>query len=146
MLKKLKPSVPRCWLYALAGLMWSAIGVMLCRTAYTWLAEIPCKSSALMTIIAIGSTVAVYLSVFSRIAKKNIQRICLISEKACIFAFQAWKGYLIVGLMIIIGISLRSSPIPKQYLAVVYASIGGALLLASCHYYAFVFRLWRKEG
>ena len=43
--------------------------------------------------------------------------------------------------MITGGILLRHSAVPKSYLAVVYAAIGGALLQASVHYYLRFFKL-----
>lgn len=72
---------------------------------------------------------------FSKIASKNIERISHIPEKACVFAFQAWRGYLTLSLMVVIGAVLRQSSLPKPCLAVVYAGIGGALILASRLYY-----------
>ena len=39
-LKSLKPAVSKTWLIVLAGLMWSVVGLMLCRLAYHWLAVI----------------------------------------------------------------------------------------------------------
>ena len=43
--------------------------------------------------------------------------------------------------MVVLGIILRSSPIPKQYLAMVYTTIGGALFLASLRYYLLLWRM-----
>ena len=37
--------------------------------------------------------------------------------------------------MMALGMALRNSPIPKTYLAIVYETIGGAMLLSSLHYY-----------
>ncbi|MBI3586491.1 MAG: hypothetical protein HY088_05125, partial [Ignavibacteriales bacterium] len=34
---QLKPAVHRNWLIALGGLMWTGVGVMLCRFAFIWL-------------------------------------------------------------------------------------------------------------
>ena len=132
----MKPSVPRSWLLLLAGSIWSIVGFMLCRTAYLWLKELHGGSALPLGILGLGMAIGVYRFGFSKIAQKNIERICHIPEKACVFAFQAWRGYLIIGIMITLGTVLRRSPFPKPYLAVVYASIGGALLLASFRYYA----------
>jgi hypothetical protein len=78
---------------------------------------------------------------FSRIARKNITRLSLLTEKTCIFAFQKWRSYFLVGLMITLGIALRNLPIPRPYLAVLYTTIGGALLLASFQYYGCLWRI-----
>ncbi len=139
--KRIKPSVPKCLLIALAGLMWSTVGVMLCSMAYHWLKEVDCPTAFPFGLFGIILSLAAYRFGFSGIARKNIDRICLLPEKGCIFAFQAWKSYLIIVVMITLGIILRHSPIPKHYLAIVYTTVGGALLLSSLHYYRGLWRL-----
>jgi len=83
---------------------------------------------------------AAYRFVFSAIALKNIGRLSHLPARACLFAFQAWKSYLIIVIMVALGAALRHSSIPRQYLAALYLTIGGALLLSSFHYHV---RLWR---
>ncbi|MFC1886650.1 hypothetical protein ACFLZM_06310 [Thermodesulfobacteriota bacterium] len=145
LLKNLEPSVPKRWLFAMAGLMWSAVGAALCRTAVIWLQHESWQIFLSTALLASGSATVAYFFGFSKIAKKNIKRIHIKSGNSCIFAFQAWKGYLMVGLMILIGAGLRNSPIPKPYLAFAYATIGGALFLASGHYYSQFLQLRRQE-
>ena len=138
--KKIRPAVPKCLLIALAGLMWSTVGVMLCSMAYCWLKEVDWLTAFLFGLSGIILSLAAYRFGFSGIARKNINRICLLPEKGCIFAFQAWKSYLIIAFMIALGIILRHSPIPKHYLAIIYTTIGGALLLSSLHYYRIILK------
>ena len=140
-LRSLKPAVTKSWLIALAGLMWTGVGVMLCRLAYNWLAVINRGMATSLGLLGVVMAVVAYRFGFSKIAQKNIKRISLLVEKTCIFAFQTWKGYLIIGFMITLGIILRSSTIPKQYLAIVYATIGGAIFLSSLHYYGLLWRM-----
>lgn len=137
---RIKPAVSKCLLIFLAGLMWSTVGVMLCSMAYYWLKGVDWLTALLLGLFGIILSLAAYRFGFSGIARKNIDRICLLPERGCIFAFQAWKSYLIIACMITLGIILRHSPIPKHYLATVYTTIGGALLLSSLHYYR---RLWQ---
>ncbi len=139
--KRIKPTVPKCLLIALAGLMWSTVGVMLCSMAYYWLKGLGWLTAFPFGLFGIILSLAAYRFGFSGIARKNIDRICLLPEKGCIFAFQAWKSYLIIAFMIALGIILRHSPIPKHYLAIVYTTIGGALLLSSLHYYKGLWQL-----
>jgi len=136
----LKPAVPKHWLILMAGLLWSVVGLLLCRLAYNWLAAVSLGSALFLGTTGILLSLAVYRFGFSKIASKNIDRLCLLADKSCIFAFQAWQSYLIVGIMIVMGIILRHSPIPKQYLAVIYMTMGGALFLSSFHYYQ---RAWQ---
>ena len=138
--KRIKPAASKYWLIALAGLMWSTVGLILCSMAYYWLKKVDCLTALPLGLFGIILSLAAYRFGFSGIARKNINRICLLPEKGCIFAFQAWKSYLIIAVMVTLGIILRHSPIPKHYLAIVYTTIGGALLLSSLHYYR---KLWR---
>ena len=135
LLERLKPAVPRKWLLFLAGLMWSGVGAMLCCLAGGWLAAVPAKVSLPLGLAGVVLAVAVYRFGFSRIAKKNIDRIGRSPDMACLFSFQAWKSYLIIVVMVTLGLLLRHSSLPKHYLAVVYVTIGGALFLSSLHYY-----------
>jgi hypothetical protein len=140
-LKSLKPAVSKTWLIALAGLMWSVVGLMLCRLAYHWLAVIRWRGVAPLELIGIVFALMVHQFCFYRIARKNIVRLSLLTEKTCIFAFQGWKSYFLIGLMFTLGIALRNLPIPIPYLAILYTIIGGALFLASLQYYACLWRI-----
>jgi len=145
-LDSLKPAVTKPWLIALAGLMWTGVGVMLCRIAYIWLAIISRGIAASLGLLGIGMAIAAYYLGFSKIAQKNIKRLCLLTERTCVFAFQTWKSYLIIGFMITLGVILRSSAIPKQYLAVIYTAIGGAIFLSSFHYYGLLWKMAAQEN
>ncbi len=137
---KLKPAVPRHWLFVLSGLMWSGVGIALCHLAYGWLKPIAHQWAMALGLLGCGAALIVYRFGFSKIARKNIRRISLMAERCCVFAFQEWKGYLIIGIMVPLGIGLRHSSLPKHYLAVIYTTIGGALLLSSLHYYVYLLR------
>ena len=142
LLKKLNPAVSKYWLIVLAGLMWSAVGIILLRLAYIWLATVNWSLGLPLGSLGIISALAVYRYSFSKIALKNIARLCLLPDKYCVFAFQAWKSYLIIIFMIMLGITLRYSPMPRHFLAVIYTTIGGALFLSSFHFYR---RIWQVK-
>jgi hypothetical protein len=139
MFENIKPAVSKYWLIGLAGVTWSGVGIMLCRLACKWLAVILWQRSLPLGSLGLILAWTAYRWGFSGIAKKNIDRLCLLSEKACIFAFQAWRSYIIIMVMIMMGVTIRRSALPKQFLAVIYMAMGGALLLSSFHYYR---RLW----
>lgn len=138
---QLKPQAPINWLIAAAGLTWSAVGIILCRQAYGWLDAIGFDRAVLYGALGMIGAMLAYHFVFSAIALKNIDRLSLFRGKACFFAFQAWKSYLVIFVMVALGAVLRHSPIPRQYLASLYLTIGGALLLSSRHYYVRLRRL-----
>lgn len=138
---KLRPAVPRIWLITTAGVMWSAVGVILCLMAFHWLITESIKRPMLFGLLGLIFALIVYHFGFSRIARKNIDRLFQYPDKVCFFAFQAWRSYLIIAIMAALGAFLRHSSISRQYLAVVYLTIGGALVFSSLHYYARLFKI-----
>jgi hypothetical protein len=139
-LSKYKPAVSRNWLLFTAGILWTAVGLFLCLLALYWLRTLVSRVSIIYALTGVTLAGGVYIFGFSRIARKNIDRVCQYPDKVCFFAFQEWKSYLIISVMAPLGIFLRHSALPRQYLAVIYITIGLALFLSSLHYY---FRLGR---
>ena len=138
-----KPAVPKCWLFAASGLMWSAVGLMLGVTAVGWLAPEGWLIGTGYGLAGLILTVGVLRRRFGRLAQQNIHGLRKLPSRGCFFAFQAWKSYLIIILMILLGVTLRHLPIQRPLLAVVYTAIGGALFLGSFHYYDHLLRLIR---
>ncbi len=137
----LKPAAPKCWLFAMAGMLWSIVGVLLCLTGWGWLKAEPFGRVILLECIGALLAVAAFRFGFSKIAGKNIQRLRGLNGERCFFAFQAWKSYFIIAFMVALGALLRHSPIHKSVLAVLYTTIGGALFLASLGYYRHLRRI-----
>ena len=134
-LSKLKPAVPKHWLILIAGIMWSGVGILLGSYAVTWLLAASGIPSLLLGLAGIGISLLIYRFGFSRVARKNMDRIDRYSVSACFFSFQAWTGYVIIAVMMTAGILLKHSPIPKPYLAVLYSAISGGLFFSSFLYY-----------
>jgi hypothetical protein len=136
-MQSLTPAVYRQWLYLLAGLMWSGVGLMLCSLAYGWLVPVASGEALWRALAGLLLALAIYHFGFSKFADRNIHRIDdYLKDKVCIFAFQEWTSYPLVVVMVSMGIGLRVySPIPKPWLAVLYIGIGGSLFFASFHYY-----------
>jgi hypothetical protein len=131
------PAVGKKWLHLAAGLMWSGVGVMLAGFASRWLKSMTWLPMSLTILAGAALAALIYLFGFSKVAKKNIRRINAYTKaKVCVFAFQAWKTYPLVALMISLGIYLRIySPIPKPMLAIAYLGLGFSLFLSSLLYY-----------
>lgn len=103
-----KPAVSKTWLYLSAGMMWLGVGIMLIGFASRWLKLVPLPNSILFTLSGIGLAAGIYFFGFSKVARKNIRRICTMpGERICLFAFQGWKSYPLVLFMITLGIYLR---------------------------------------
>jgi hypothetical protein len=136
--ESLVPAVSKRWLYFVAGVIWSGVGILLTHLAYGWLLPVERWVSVLMALVGCLLALSIYKFLFAWFADKNIRRINNLSkDKICIFAFQQWASYPLVAFMVALGISLRMySPVPKPILAVMYIGIGGGLLLGSFRYYA----------
>jgi hypothetical protein len=137
---KLKPAASKNKLQFLAGSLWFGVGLMLDSFAFRWLKSTDLATALLFSATGIALAAGIYRQEFSKLAQKNIQRICSLSgEKICLFAFQAWSSYPLVAVMISLGIYLRVySPFPKQLLSILYLGIGSALFAASLHYFAHI--------
>lgn len=142
-LARLKPDVPKCWLFTASGLMWSAVGLAMCAVAVGWLTSAGMVRPAGHGSAGLILAVAASRWPFGAIAAKNIRRLRQLPDRGCFFAFQAWKSYLLIALMIALGAGLRHAPVPREWLSVVYIGIGGALLIASRRYYGHLSRMLR---
>lgn len=138
--QKFKPSVNKKFLILLSGAMWSGVGILLNWIAAKWLPNLE-QWQIVLTYslgVVLGLTIAKFG--FSKLAKKNCDRILKYSKKVCIFAFQRWQMYLLIVFMMTMGIYMRTSGlIPKFLLAPVYVGIGLALFIGSFVYYRVFF-------
>lgn len=134
-LDRYNPAVANLWLIGLAGTTWGLVGLLLCQYSYGWLSPLQPNHAAYFALAGIAIAAVVYRFGMSRIAQKNLKRLQGIEGKRCIFGFLAWKSYLIIALMVTMGVTLRHSAVPKDYLSLVYTSMGGGLLMGSVHYF-----------
>ncbi len=130
-----KPSVSRYWLLLTAGATWSVVGLVLCGVACYWLSQTPWPGNAVAGLVGFACGVLVYRFGFSRIARRNIARIAGQPDEVCVFAFQAWRSYILIVGMMALGWVLRHSRLPLLVLAIIYLTIGTALALSSSLYY-----------
>ncbi len=129
----------------LAGFVWICVGVMLLILASSWLSNAANTNIAVFVAAGVVLALLVHHFGFLRIVNKNLKRILSMDGKKCLFAFIPWRSYLIIAVMIAMGIILRRSAIPKQYLAVLYIGIGLALILSSIRYMRIFIREIRRQ-
>lgn len=144
-LERLKPSVNKSFLLFLSGLMWFGVGVMLNTFAFHWLTASRDKNLYLFAAIGLIASLVIHHFGFLKVADKNLGRISDMKGKPCVFSFMSWKSYGIVLVMMTMGITLRHSSIPKQYLSVLYIGIGMALILSSIRYFRVLIGELRKD-
>ncbi len=134
-LSKFDPAVDKRLLLVLSGILWSGVGIMLCRLAYGWLKAEYVRSQLWLVLAGICLALMIHHLGFLKLVNRNIDRILAKKGKVCIFGFQPWKSYIIIFIMISMGGLLRQSSMPKPYLSIVYIGFGGAMLLSSFRYY-----------
>lgn len=135
LLSKLKPSVPARFLVLLAGLFWTLAGLLLCWNAFFSLSGLHhWKALMLGTGAALLSVVAGRF-IFAPIVTRNLKRLAGYDSQRCLFAFQTWRSYPLVALMILLGVAVRHTGMPSEPLAVIQTVMGGALITASIQYY-----------
>ncbi len=140
-IKKFDPAVDKRLLLALSGIIWSIVGIILCNLAIDWLSQATHQKSILLALTGVVLALLIHHFGFLRLVDRNIERILPMKEKVCVFAFQPWKSYLIIAIMVGLGIALRHSPLPKPYLSVIYIGFGGAMVLSSIRYFRVFFKL-----
>jgi hypothetical protein len=136
--EKIKPAIPRKLLLLIAGAMWCGVGIMLTLMAVHWLYNY--KGNAwFFDVPGLVAALVIHHFGFLKLVDKNLGRISRLSERPCAFSFISWKSYLIIIIMVTLGITLRHSPVPKQYLSIIYLGIGLALFLSSIRYFRNLF-------
>ena len=140
-LEKYKPAVTKDVLLLIAGIVWEGVGVMLLYLAVSWLHKASDVNIYPYAIAGILLALLVHHFGFLKIVDKNLNRILQMDlKKKCFFSFVPSRSYLIIIVMIVMGITLRHSMIPKYYLAILYIGIGLALILSSVRYIRIFFR------
>jgi hypothetical protein len=131
----------RKYLILVAGLMWCGVGVMLMTFAATWLSRYTGRGTMLFLSAGLLAGLPIHFFGFLKLAKKNLGRLMEITERKSIFSFITLKSYFTIIFMVALGITLRHSSIPKEYLSIVYNGIGLGLFLSGLSYIGTFFRL-----
>ena len=133
-IRSLTPSVPRKWLLWCATLVWMGVGTGLCGVALNWLTASDWLERTTTTAFGLAMGLVLCRFAFSRIARRNVERIRALPDPVCLFAFQAWRSYALILLMMGLGLGLRHSALPRKQLAPIYLAMGSGLLLCSACY------------
>jgi hypothetical protein len=141
LVNKLNPAVDKKFLILLAGIVWCGVGIMLILFAVSWLSHYQGRGTFLFYLAGFLAAMPIHHFGFLKLADKNLRRLLPIIEKKCIFSFITWKSYLIIIIMVSMGIALRHSRIPKEYLSVLYNGIGLGLFLSGIRYFRISLRL-----
>lgn len=128
----------------MGGFVWACVGGMLLAFSVQWLGAFHGSSTLPFVLTGVFLALVVHHFGFLKIVDRNLDRLLTAEEKKCIFYFMPWRSYLTVALMVGMGNLLRHSPVPKQYLSILYVGIGLGLILSSVRYFRVLFRQGRK--
>jgi hypothetical protein len=134
-LLRFRPAVARRTLFLITAIVWTVAGGVLCFRAAGWLISLPGNYGIAIALLAAGIAVAGHRFGLSRVAARNSLRILGLPDRVCLFAFQPWRSYFVIALMIALGIFVRGLGPPLPVLSAVYGGMGGTLLLTSTVYY-----------
>lgn len=141
-----KPAVQKNMLLFIAGVVWEGVGVMLLLLAISWLHMAVGINIYLYATAGVLLALLVHHFGFLKIVDKNLERILQMDlKKRCLFSFIPSKSYIVIIIMVVMGIFLRHSMIPKYELSILYIGIGLALVLSSVRYIRVFFRETLKQ-
>ena len=132
---KYKPAVQKKWLILVSGLTWGGVGIFLSILPWKWLEIYSWQTILIANAVGFLFGIIKGLLIFSKVSEQNIRRILTLPDKVCVFAFQTWKSYGLILLMMGMGIFLRSTTyVPKYILAPIYIAVGSGLFVSSFSY------------
>ncbi len=126
-------------LILIAGIVWILVGFMLSRLAILWWQTYTGSFVFIFILIGLILGVAKGYFIVTRVVITNIKRITQLNGNSFILAFISLKTYLLIAGMMILGILLRNSVFPKQYLAIIYMGVGLAMIFSSYPYFRMLF-------
>jgi hypothetical protein len=124
----------------LAASVWTAIGGGLLSAGVHWI--IASRSAVWIAALPVA-LLAGWLKgrfVLAPRADANTARILAAGNDRCVGGVFSWRGWGLAACMMVGGIVLRHSPIPRPWLGFVYSAVGAALLEASLGGW----RTWRR--
>ncbi len=122
------------YLILTAGIMWMGVGVMLMTYAENWLAAYRGEHTWLFYLAGFLAAMPIHHFGFLKLATKNLRRLMELEGKNSIFSFIKPMSYFTILFMVALGITLRHSSIPKQWLSIIYNGIGLGLFLSGIRY------------
>jgi len=128
MISHLKPGAFRVVHLLVAALIWNCVGIFLMLRGIICLYGIG-QMWIILPGLLVGTVKARFM--LDRSARKNIRRIVEGSNGRCLGGVYSWKTWTLVLLMIAMGCFLRNSSLPKEFLGLLYVSIGWGLFFSS---------------
>ena len=125
--------VPRVYILALSSFLWAVPAFLLLRRSLMWMSASGNAVVYVLVPFLVAGIVIGYAAWFRKIVLQNVQRIRSLPPRVAVWHISTPRGYVVVLLMVTLGALLRSSEIPRLFLAAPYALMGGFLFLGSVH-------------
>lgn len=138
--EKFNPAIPKRYLFLLAGIIWSLVGLILATVGLFWIFTVKQTHTLVLILTPIAFIVGFIKGKFVLIKAANRTSNLIYSrpEKACFGSVFSWTTWLIICLMVTMGQILRKLIVPiayRDYLGLVYVLIGLALSTSSFVYW-----------
>lgn len=131
-LSRFKPAVKMQTLLLLSALLWTAIGCMLfLRGILLCLGLGP--GSVFLGISAVFVGCLKSLFILDKAATRGVERILKFQDGTCLGAVYSVTTWILVLCMMGLGVMIRNSSIPADFVAFIYLAIGWGLFFSSRH-------------
>lgn len=108
----------------------------------SWL--IPVERLWIMVPALIAGTMKSFL-ILDKTAKKGVLRILEMADGTCLGAVYSARTWLLILLMMVAGVVLRRSTLPRELLGGLYVAIGWALFFSSRHAWQQISDQWERQ-
>ena len=136
------PKVNKKILIFTAGFIWAVGGFMLLRKGILLSDKISSSIFLILLVLGIAIGLTKMYFVFRKVIARNVVRINAYKKgKVCFFAFQKWKFYVLISLMVGLGIFMsKTNYVSHEVIFVVDIAVGTGLFSASIFYFKAFFQ------
>jgi len=128
--QRIAPRASRRTRLLVAALVWTGIGIGLLAAGLRWTFLAPSTAWRVALPLALVAGWLKGRYVLAPRAASNASRIVASAESRCIGGAFSWGAWLFAAGMMLLGYSLRHSPVPRPWLGLLYAAVGTALVVA----------------
>ncbi len=133
-------------MFAIIGLLWFLSGTFL--VVISAIQAVSSSIQQVFILFILGSLLAfvVYYSAVRKIVTNNIHRIVSMPDKVHMTAIGTLKTYVSAVFLLLIGIVILFSSLPREYISVFTISVGGSLIIGSISFFRRYFNQTLKAG
>jgi len=135
LIEKLKPGVPKTVLISIGASIWGFAAFRILKMGFLYIEE-HALHHFVNYLIGFAGFIPFFLLVFRKVSLRYVTRIInLPDRRPCMFSFFDLRGYIMMSLMIVLGITVSHLKIiPEIYKGTFFISLGLSLLASSIFY------------